>query len=86
MSAIVITEVVANQGRSFSFQAEGRSLAVGCRRSDGLLELRLADHSVHQCEDFDCARDLVRACVPGGCACFERRRIISRRRHEQIRH
>ena len=85
MSAILVTEVVANQGCTFSFQAEGRSLAVGRRCDDGRLELRLADRSVHQCEDFDGARELVRAIIPGGCACFERRRIVPRRR-AHVRH
>ncbi len=80
-TAILVTEIVANEGTSCAFLGEEDTLAVARLSDDGQWSLRLSAGSEHRCRDFDEMRELVRTLVPGGNACFERRRIISRRLH-----
>ena len=80
MSAILITEVIANEGQACAFQAGERTLGIARRNSAGVWHLRLSDGSEHDCLEFDDLRHCIRQLVPGQGACFERRRIERRHR------
>lgn len=81
MTAVIVTEVVANQGKTCAFQALGETLGVGRQTQGGFWELRMTDGSAQLCADFDAMRTFIRDAAPGGHACFERRRIHARRHH-----
>ncbi len=78
-TATLVTEVVANEGMTCAFRSDDGTLGVARRSDRGHWSLRLATGIEHDGLDFDTMRELVRELVPGGCACFERRRILPRR-------
>ena len=75
--AILVTEVVANEGQTCAFKGLSGTMGVARRLSGGDWQLKLADGSQHRCEDFDAMRQMIRQLTPAG-ACFERRRICAR--------
>jgi hypothetical protein len=80
MNAVIVTEVVANRGLTCAFQAGGERLAIGRQDGNGHWILKLPDGRQELCIDFDAMRMLIIGRIPGGHACFERRRIEARGR------
>lgn len=83
MNALVITEVVANDGRTCAYTAPEQTLAVGRINEAGQWLLQLHSGMALQCEDFEEMRLRILDSLPSG-ACFERRRI-KRRSHTNHR-
>ena len=83
MNAIMVTEVVANEGRSCAFKGQDSTLAVARLDKQGLWTLRLSDGQMHHCSDFDEMRMQVKNSMPGYAAFFERRRIRARHHAKQ---
>lgn len=85
MNAMVITEVVANEGRTCAFKAPDQTLGVAREDNSGRWMLRLQTGTDLPCEDFDEMRLRILDSLAGRGACFERRRIQPRRHLHQPR-